>query len=141
MSETYGRTDMHYCGCTEDADGYVTMLCARHRDLELPEDPDACPHGQQTACSECGCPRGVAGCDGTECTWKCPDCGCQNCHEWCCYLCGANWDTVAEQESESRECGYPSESADVTGIVCQLRPGHRGDHMAMIPTYWSSDYA
>jgi len=40
MTETYGRTDMHYCGCTEDADGYVTMLCARHRDLELPEDSD-----------------------------------------------------------------------------------------------------
>jgi hypothetical protein len=40
MSETYGRTDMHYCGCIEDADGYVTVLCAQHRDLELPEDLD-----------------------------------------------------------------------------------------------------
>lgn len=49
-----------------------------------------------------------------------------------------DWDTVAEQEIESRECGYPSESADVTGIVCELRPGHRGDHMGMIPTYWTS---
>jgi len=31
VSETYGRTDMHSCGCTEDADGYVTLFCARHR--------------------------------------------------------------------------------------------------------------
>jgi hypothetical protein len=35
------------------------------------------------------CPRGVEGCDGTVCTWRCPDCGCRNCHEVFCYLCGA----------------------------------------------------
>lgn len=34
------------------------------------------------------CPRGVAGCIGG-CEWKCPDCGCRNCHEVFCYLCGA----------------------------------------------------
>jgi len=47
-----------------------------------------CPHGQPWACSECGCPRGVAGCDGTECSWQCPEDGCQNSHEAFCYLCG-----------------------------------------------------
>lgn len=50
-----------------------------------------------------------------------------------------DWDTVAELELEDRECGHPSESADVTGIVCELRPGHRGNHMAMIPAYWNND--
>ena len=35
------------------------------------------------------CPRGVEGCDGTSCTWECPDCGCQNCHQIFCYACGA----------------------------------------------------
>jgi hypothetical protein len=29
------------------------------------------------------------GCDGTGCTWACPDCGCQNCHEAFCWACGA----------------------------------------------------
>jgi hypothetical protein len=45
MSETYGRTDMHYCGCVEDADGYITAFCTQHGGLYLPpareeEDPD-----------------------------------------------------------------------------------------------------
>ena len=34
------------------------------------------------------CPRGVGGCDNSSCQWKCPDCGCQNCHEAFCYQCG-----------------------------------------------------
>lgn len=35
------------------------------------------------------CPRGVAGCDGTGCSWQCPECQCRNCHEVFCYQCGA----------------------------------------------------
>ena len=34
------------------------------------------------------CPRGVEGCDGSECCWICPEDGCQNCHEVFCYICG-----------------------------------------------------
>jgi hypothetical protein len=46
MSETYGRTDMHSCGCIEGADGFITMSCGPHR-MELrqewPEEDRACP--------------------------------------------------------------------------------------------------
>jgi hypothetical protein len=35
------------------------------------------------------CPRGVEGCNGRACVWRCPWCGCQNCHEPFCYRCGA----------------------------------------------------
>ena len=53
----------------------------------------------------------------------------------------ARWKVHKLDSTLADECGYPSESADVTGLVCELRPGRRGDHMAMIPTYWSSDDA
>jgi hypothetical protein len=35
------------------------------------------------------CPRGLDGCDGTDCTWQCADCGARNCHEAFCCRCGA----------------------------------------------------
>lgn len=48
MTETYGRTDMLYCGCTEDADGYIAAFCDQHGGLYPPpardeEDEDETP--------------------------------------------------------------------------------------------------
>lgn len=34
------------------------------------------------------------------------------------------------------ECSAPHESADVTGIYCELPEGHRGPHEAMRPVVW-----
>jgi len=36
MTEPYGRTDMLYCGCTVDADGYIATVCDQHGGLYLP---------------------------------------------------------------------------------------------------------
>jgi hypothetical protein len=37
-------------------------------------------------------------------------------------------------------CGAAHESADVTGIYCELPQGHPGDHEAMRPVIWGDDY-
>jgi membrane protease subunit (stomatin/prohibitin family) len=58
------------------------------------------------------CPRGVADCDGTSCTWKCPDCGCMNCHEAFCYQCGAG-DPAELGEDFAAFAGEASELADL----------------------------
>lgn len=36
-------------------------------------------------------------------------------------------------------CSAPSESADVTGIYCELPEGHTGDHEATTVITWSDD--
>ena len=80
MSEAYGRTDMHSCGCAEDVNGYVIEECAQHRDLDLPDDPDgpepwAGEHQSTTAC----CPRETIpdSCScADDCMCECRDCEC-----------------------------------------------------------------
>ena len=37
------------------------------------------------------------------------------------------------------ECGAPHESADETGIRCELTPGHLGEHLAWQPVTWPQD--
>lgn len=49
-------------------------------------------HGSPSLTRDCEqprpCPRGVEGCDGTACSWVCPDDGYQACHEVFCSRCG-----------------------------------------------------
>ena len=39
------------------------------------------------------------------------------------------------------ECGAKHESHDLTGIRCELRPGHRGDHQVLYPLTWPNEPA
>lgn len=36
-------------------------------------------------------------------------------------------------------CDAPAENAEVTGIFCDLRVGHPGDHCAYVPLTWERE--
>jgi hypothetical protein len=100
MSETYGRTDMHSCGCIENADGYVTVLCVMHRDFGLAEDLDGPePWAEYRQSTTACCPRETIP-DSCSCLEGC-ECLCADCECGCGCDCGDDGDDYFDLKAEN----------------------------------------
>ena len=128
--ESYDRTDIHGCGCTEDpATGFTVGFCAQHReDAALSAGPACkicndtgmvlCAEQDGTGMYEQACPEPVH--DGETDDWEpcghdhdedCYDChGFFQCHHQHCFNCGG--------------CGCPGYCDDYQ--TYNLRPGETG---------------